>query len=97
MKATSEHQQHWPVRVISGTCRRWRWSYVRRAGRRRRRLGLMVVGAVLSFAVAAQHAGPKGVDKGKVVAEIVVTESFGAFRNLARFVFLILAAADAEG
>ena len=68
-----------------------------RAGRRRRRRGMTVLGAVLSVVVAAQHAGPEGVDKGEVVAEIVVTESFGMFRNLARFGFLIMAAADAEG
>lgn len=68
-----------------------------RTGRRRRRLSMTVVGAVLSFAVAAQHAGTQDADKGEVVAEMVITESFGPFRNLARFVFLMVAAADAEG
>jgi hypothetical protein len=70
---------------------------MRRAGRRRRRLGMTLVGAVLSLVVAVQHAGPGGVDRGRVVAEIVVTESLGTFRNLARFIFLIVAAANAEG
>jgi hypothetical protein len=55
---------------------------------------------VLSLAVSAQHAGREDGgghgDRGDVVAEIVVTESLGTFRNLARLVFLIAAAVDRE-
>lgn len=70
------------------------------SGPRRGRLGISVVGAVLSLAVSAQHAGREDGgghgDRGDVVAEIVVTESLGTFRNLARLVFLIAAAVDRE-
>lgn len=70
---------------------------MRRAERRRRRLGMTVLGALLSCVVATQHAGKEGADKGAVVAEIVLTESFGAFRDVARFVFLIATVVDAKG
>ncbi len=63
---------------------------------RRRRPVVKAVGAVLALAALAQHGGPGGVDKGRVVAEIVITESTGAFRDVARLLFLIVAAAETE-
>jgi hypothetical protein len=71
-----------------------------RSGRRRGRVGMTVVSAVLSIVVSAQHArqeGGEGHDgEGRFVAEMVVTESLGAFRNVARLIFLIAAVADVE-
>lgn len=70
------------------------------SGRRRGRAGMTLLGALLSLVVSVQHAGRDGagwrVDEGRFVVETVVTESLGAFRNLARIVFLIIAVADVE-
>lgn len=70
------------------------------SGRRRGRVGMSVVGALLSFVISAQHAGRDGAEgrsvEGRLIVETMVTESLGGFRNLARIVFLIVAVADVE-
>ena len=70
------------------------------SGRRRGRVGMTVVGALLSFVISAQHAereaGEGHEAEGRFVAEMVITESLGAFRNVARLIFLIVAVAEAE-
>lgn len=61
---------------------------------------MTVASAVLSIVVSAQHARQEGDEaheaEGRFVAEMVITESIGTFRNVVRLVFLIAAAADAE-
>jgi hypothetical protein len=61
---------------------------------------MTVTGAVLTLIISAQRTGESGADghrdEGRAVAEIVVTESFGPFRNIARFVFLLLAATEEQ-
>lgn len=56
---------------------------------------MTVAGAVLTLIISAQRGGEEGHrDEGRAMAEIVVTESLGSFRNIARFVFLLMAAAE---
>jgi hypothetical protein len=61
---------------------------------------MTVVGAVLTLIISAQRSGEEGAGghrgEGRAVAEIVVTESLGSFRNIARFIFLVVAAVNEE-
>jgi hypothetical protein len=70
------------------------------SGRRKGGVGMTVIGAVLTLVISARHgedAGGAGHrDEGRAVVEMVVTESFGSFRNIARLLFLLTAAAADE-
>lgn len=61
---------------------------------------MTVASALLSIVISVQHAGRPGDEgheaEGRFVAEMVITESLGTFRNVARVIFLIAAAAEVE-
>lgn len=65
-----------------------------------RRTGMAFASVVISLAIAAareEHSGTDGNAAGSgVVAEVLVTEIFGSFRNIARLLLLLKTVAHDE-
>jgi hypothetical protein len=61
---------------------------------------MTVAGTLLSIVISVQHADRAGDEgheaEGRFVAEMVIAESLGTFRNVTRMIFLIAAAAEVE-
>lgn len=76
-----------------GSDRRRRWLDVGSSGRERSRVGMTVASVVLSLVLSARHADQDGaeghVDGQRLLAEVLVTETAGGLRNIARLIFLI--------
>lgn len=63
--------------------------------RGRGRVGMAFAGAVLSLVVSAHDGDDSGaagpVVAGRIAVEVLLTESMGSFRNIARLLFLMVA------